>query len=162
MLIETLGFMLKVGTCHYTGKIFSPKNKGLKIGLFSPFLVIFCLHNAKCPCIFLPLATVLASVITDFEILNKCAFIRRILNYYIMNVHCRDVEYRSLLSTNKHDHLNFIFPFEDKINSKIPCITYPFIQKILHFYIMKVFYQDLEYRSLLSTNKHDHLNFTPP
>jgi hypothetical protein len=35
--------------------------------LFSPFLVIFCL-----PCIFLPLATVAASVITDFEILNMC------------------------------------------------------------------------------------------
>ena len=41
-------------------------------GFFSPFLAIFCLHNAKCPCIFLPLATVAASVITNFEILNMC------------------------------------------------------------------------------------------
>jgi hypothetical protein len=69
--LETLGFMLKVGTYHYTGEIF-PEKQGLENGLFSPFLVIFCLHNAKCPSIFLPLATVAASVITDFEILNMC------------------------------------------------------------------------------------------
>jgi hypothetical protein len=72
-LLETLGFMLKVGTCHYTGEIFFPEKQGFENnGLFSPFLVIFCLHNAKCPCIFLPPATVAASVITDFEILNMC------------------------------------------------------------------------------------------
>jgi hypothetical protein len=72
--LETLGFMLKVGTCHYTEEFFPRKNKGFENGLFSPFLAIFCLHNAKSPCIFLPLATVLASVIRDFEILNKCTF----------------------------------------------------------------------------------------
>jgi hypothetical protein len=118
VLLETLGFMLKVGTCHYTVEIFSRKNKGLKMGCFPNFLAIFCLHNTKCHCIFLPLATVLASVITDFEILNKCTFIRKILNYYIMKVHCQDVEYRSLLSTNKHDHLNFIPTFKTKLTTK--------------------------------------------
>jgi hypothetical protein len=64
--------MLKVGTCHYTGKIFSPEKQGFENGLFSPFLVIFCLHNAKCSSIYLPLATVAASVITNFEILDIC------------------------------------------------------------------------------------------
>jgi hypothetical protein len=64
--------MLKVGTFHYTGEIFFPEKQGFENGLCSPFLVIFCLHNAKCPCISLPLATVAASVMTDFEILNMC------------------------------------------------------------------------------------------
>jgi hypothetical protein len=64
--------MLKVGTCHYTGEIFFPEKQGFENGLFSPFLVNFCLHNAKCPGIFLCLATVAASVIMDFEILNMC------------------------------------------------------------------------------------------
>ena len=72
VLLETLGFMLKVCTCHYTGEIFFPEKQGFENGLFSPFLVIFCLHNAKCPCIFLPLATVAASVITNFQISNMC------------------------------------------------------------------------------------------
>jgi hypothetical protein len=63
--------MLKVGTCHYTGNFFPGKTRVLKWVVF-PFLVIFCLHNAKCPCIFLPVATVASSVITDFEILNIC------------------------------------------------------------------------------------------
>jgi hypothetical protein len=79
-----------------------------------------------------------------------------------MKVHCQDVEYRSLLSTNKLDHLKFISTFEDKINNKVPCITYPFTRKILNFHIVKVFCQDVKYRSLLSTNKHDHLNFISP
>jgi hypothetical protein len=52
--------------------MFFPEKQGFEKGLFSLFLVIFCLHNAKCPIIFLPLATVTASVITDFEILNMC------------------------------------------------------------------------------------------
>jgi hypothetical protein len=64
--------MLKVGTCHYTGEFFFLEKQGFENGLFSPFLVFFCLHNAKCPCTFLPLATVAASIITDFEILNMC------------------------------------------------------------------------------------------
>ena len=39
-----------------------------------PFLVIFCLHNAKWPGIFLHLATVAASVVTDFKILDMYTF----------------------------------------------------------------------------------------
>jgi hypothetical protein len=73
VLLETLGFVLMVGTI-ILGKFFPRKTiKGLKMGCFPPFLVIFCLH-AKCPSIFLSLATVAASVITDFEILNMCTF----------------------------------------------------------------------------------------
>jgi hypothetical protein len=71
-LLETLGFVLKVGTCHYTGEIFFPENQWFENGLFSPFLVISCLHTAKCPGIFRRLATVVASVIMDFKILNMC------------------------------------------------------------------------------------------
>jgi hypothetical protein len=70
--LETLGFVLKVGTCHYTGEIFFPEKQGFENGLFSPFLVIFCLDNDKCPGIFLRIATVVASVITDLKILNMC------------------------------------------------------------------------------------------
>jgi hypothetical protein len=73
--------MLKVGTCNYTGDIFFSEKQGLENGLFSPSLVIFCLHNAKCPCIFLPPATVAASVITDFEILDMYTF-KKDKNYF--------------------------------------------------------------------------------
>jgi hypothetical protein len=51
-------------------EIFFPEKQWFENGLFSPFLVFFGLHNANCPCIFLRLATVAASVITDFKILN--------------------------------------------------------------------------------------------
>jgi hypothetical protein len=34
---ETLGIMLKVGTCHYTEVFFFRKNKGLKMGCFPHF-----------------------------------------------------------------------------------------------------------------------------
>jgi hypothetical protein len=37
VLLETLGFVLKVGTCHYTGEIFFRKNNGLKMGCFHHF-----------------------------------------------------------------------------------------------------------------------------
>jgi hypothetical protein len=76
VLLETLGFVLKVGTCHYTMEFFFRKKQWFENGLFSPFLVLFCLHNAKCPGIFLHLATVVASVITDFKILNMCTSIK--------------------------------------------------------------------------------------
>jgi hypothetical protein len=39
-LLETLEFVLKVGTCHYTGD-FSPEKQGFKNGLFSPFSDFF-------------------------------------------------------------------------------------------------------------------------
>jgi hypothetical protein len=35
-----------------------------------PILLIFCFHYTKCPDIFLRLATVAASVSTDFKIFN--------------------------------------------------------------------------------------------
>jgi hypothetical protein len=72
VLLAILGFVFKVGTCHYTGDFFS--GKWFENELFSPFLVIFCVHNAKCSGIFLRLATVVASVITDFKILKICTF----------------------------------------------------------------------------------------
>jgi hypothetical protein len=34
VLLETLGFVFKVGTCHYAGGFFFWKNKGLKMGYF--------------------------------------------------------------------------------------------------------------------------------
>jgi hypothetical protein len=71
-LLESLGFVLKVDTCHYAGEFFFPEKQWFENGLFSPFLAIFCLHNVKCPGVFLRLATVVASVITDFKILNMC------------------------------------------------------------------------------------------
>jgi hypothetical protein len=73
-LLETLGFVLKVGTRHYTGGIFPPEKQGFENGIFSPFLVIFCVHNTKCSGIFLRLATVAASATTDFKIFNMCTF----------------------------------------------------------------------------------------
>jgi hypothetical protein len=51
---------------------FFPEKQGFENRLFSPFFVIFCVHNAKCPGIFLRLATMAASVITDFKICNMC------------------------------------------------------------------------------------------
>jgi hypothetical protein len=72
VLLETLEVVLKVGTCHFTGEIFSPEKRGLENGLYSPFLVIFCFHKNKYSGVFLRLATVAASVITDFKIFNKC------------------------------------------------------------------------------------------
>jgi hypothetical protein len=71
VLLETLGFVLKVGTYHHTGNFF-PEKQGFENGLFSPFLVIFCFHDTKCSGVFLRLATVTASVITDFKIFNMC------------------------------------------------------------------------------------------
>jgi hypothetical protein len=56
----------------YQGKFFSPEKRGFENGLFSPFLVIFCFHNTKFPGVFLLLATVAASVNTDFKIFNMC------------------------------------------------------------------------------------------
>jgi hypothetical protein len=41
-MLETLGFVFKVGTCHYE---FFQEKQGFENGLFSPFLVIFCLHR---------------------------------------------------------------------------------------------------------------------
>jgi hypothetical protein len=64
--------VLKVGTCHYAGEMFSPEKQAFENGLFSLFLVIFFVHNTKCPGIFLHLATVEASVITDSKIFNMC------------------------------------------------------------------------------------------
>jgi hypothetical protein len=70
--------VLKVGTCQYTGEMFSPEKQGFENGLFFPFLVIFCGHSFKCPSIFLCLATVAASVITDFKIFIKiCVLLGR-------------------------------------------------------------------------------------
>jgi hypothetical protein len=37
VLLESLRFVLKVGTFHYTGKLFPRKNKGLKMGCFPHF-----------------------------------------------------------------------------------------------------------------------------
>jgi hypothetical protein len=71
-LLETLGFVLKAGTCHYTGEIVFREKKWLENRLFSPLLVIFCVNNAKCPGVFLHLVTVVASFITDFKTFNMC------------------------------------------------------------------------------------------
>jgi hypothetical protein len=49
VLLETLGFMLKVGTCHYTGEFFFPEKQGFENGLFSPFLVIFLSSQYQVP-----------------------------------------------------------------------------------------------------------------
>jgi hypothetical protein len=54
VLLETLGFMLKVGTCHYTGEIFSPEKQGFENGLFPPFLVIFVFTMPSAPVYFYP------------------------------------------------------------------------------------------------------------
>jgi hypothetical protein len=77
-LLETLGFVLKVGACHYTGEIFLLEKQGFENGLFLPFLVIFCFHDTKCPLVFLRVATVAASVITDYKILNMRILLRGI------------------------------------------------------------------------------------
>jgi hypothetical protein len=74
VLSETLGVVLKVGTCQYTGEMFPPEKQGFENGLFSSFIVMFCVHNTKCPGIFLRLATVAASVITDFKIFHMCTY----------------------------------------------------------------------------------------
>jgi hypothetical protein len=78
VLLETLGFVLKAGTCVTGGKIFR-KNEGLKIGFvfpsFSGWFFCFCffdVHNTKCLAVFLRLATEAASVITDFKTCNMC------------------------------------------------------------------------------------------
>jgi hypothetical protein len=52
--------------------IFCPEKQEFENGLFPQFLVIFCFHDTKCPGVFLSLATVAASVITDFKIFIMC------------------------------------------------------------------------------------------
>jgi hypothetical protein len=57
---------------HYIAKLFCPEKRGCENGLFSSFLVIVCFHNTESPCVFLRLATVAATVITDFKIFTLC------------------------------------------------------------------------------------------
>ena len=47
VLLETLRFVLEVGTCHYIGEIFlNKKPQGFENESLSSFLVIFCFQLA--------------------------------------------------------------------------------------------------------------------
>jgi hypothetical protein len=66
---------------------FLPEKRGLEIGFFSPFLVTFRFHSTKCPGVFLPLATVAASVIADFDISNMRTSKKD--KHYFFNIDCQ-------------------------------------------------------------------------
>jgi hypothetical protein len=69
VLLETLGLVLKVGTCHYTWI-----KKELSAWKWAVFLILsdFCFHNTKCPSVFVRLETMAGSVVTDFKHFNMC------------------------------------------------------------------------------------------
>jgi hypothetical protein len=85
-LLKTLGFVLKVGTCHYTGDFFFRNKKGIEMCCFPPF----CFHDTKCPGVFLRLATMAESVSTDFKIINVCTSMKD--KHYFLKIGCQGDE----------------------------------------------------------------------
>jgi hypothetical protein len=70
-MLKTLGFLPKVGTCHFNGEIPPGKTRVEKWVVFA-ISVIICFHETKCLGVFLRLATVTAIVNTDLKNFSMC------------------------------------------------------------------------------------------
>jgi hypothetical protein len=133
---------------------------------------IFCFHNTKTPCLFLHIATVVASVITKFKIFNMCTSTCNDKHHFIKLVakemKCEnenmspwmwifhqfrvdlDFKHKPTWTLKLFGHL-----YQDKINNS-PCMIYYFtLYSEKPKFLNQVFRLDVESNELLISLKQD-------